>query len=218
MYLNTTTLNKKIKKTKSKRKFSPIAHDNEDSDMVDDQDDDLTIYSDKNHIYFNTDVTVESCARLIYYINKVSEYVILTRFSLKIDEIPIYLHLSSYGGCVASALRVVDVIKASKIPIYSVIEGYCASATTIMSVVCVKKFIRPNAFMLIHQLSSTIWGTLTNINDEVKCCKKMMKIIISIYLENTKIPKEELKDILEHDITWNSKQCIKKGLADELFQ
>ena len=45
-------------------------------------------------------------------------------------------------------------MESCSISIYTVIEGYTASAGTLISVYGRKRFIRKNTYMLIHQLSS----------------------------------------------------------------
>mgnify|MGYP003342992003 CR=1 FL=1 len=59
-------------------------------------------------------------------------------------------------------------------------------------------------------MSLTNTKTLSNL-------KKLMKHITNIYLKHSKIEKEELKEILKKDITWNLKECIKYGIIDEKF-
>ena len=91
---------------------------------------------------------------------------IMNAHKLCIDPIPIYLHINSYGGIIFDALTAIDVIKACKVPVYTIIEGATASAGTLISVVGDKRFIRPNAHMLIHQLSSGCWGKMMEIEDD----------------------------------------------------
>ena len=77
-------------------------------------------------------------------------FVYRTSFDLNIKNIPIYLHINSFGGSLYDAYAAVDTIKNLRVPIYSVIESCAASAGTIISVVCNKRFIGENAHMLIH--------------------------------------------------------------------
>jgi ATP-dependent protease ClpP protease subunit len=77
--------------------------------------------------------------------------------------------------------------------VYTIVEGATASAGTLMSVVGKRRFIRPHASMLIHELSSWFGGKMTNIDDEYQNLKQMMDDIKSIYLENTSLAKEEME-------------------------
>ena len=175
------------------------------------------IERDANHIYFYSEVNRDSIYDLATLINEVEEENKALSFKMKIDDIPIYLHINSYGGCVFSAFNIIDVIESCSVPIYSIVEGCAASAGTLMSVVCDKKFIRKNSYMLIHQLSSGCWGKMCEIEDEVENLTDFMDKIKKIYMDNTKIPKKELTELLKHDLWLNSDKCLKYNLADEIM-
>ena len=57
--------------------------------------------------------------------------------------------------------------------------------------------------MLIHQLSSTFWGTYGNFEDEKKNLDLMMKTIKDVYKKYTKVPMKKLDEILKHDLLWD---------------
>jgi len=179
--------------------------------------DDRKIERDFNHIYFYCEIDRESIYDLSVLIKESEEENILTSLKLNIPDIPIYLHINSLGGSVFAAFNAIDIITACKVPIYSIIEGSTASAGTLISVICEKKFIRPNAFMLIHELSSECWGKMSAIEDEFKNLQELMVKIKEIYKDNSSIPKKELNDLLKHDLWLNSEKCLKYGLVDELW-
>jgi ATP-dependent protease ClpP protease subunit len=68
-----------------------------------------------------------------------------------------------------------------------VIEGCAASAGTIISVVCDKRFIGANAYILIHQLSSRMWGKISELEDEYN---HLTDQITRLYGEYAKIPQK----------------------------
>jgi ATP-dependent protease ClpP protease subunit len=177
----------------------------------------MKIRSDKNHVYFYSEVDRDSTYDLINCLRDSENYCLKLCHETKIDTIPIYLHISSYGGCVDSALNVVDHIVSSKFPVYTIIEGYTASSGTIISVVGKKRFIRPNASMLIHQISSGFWGKMMEIEDQIANLKQATLKIKRIYKKNTNIPKKQLISLLKHDLMLTANKCIELGLADELW-
>ena len=179
---------------------------------------DIKIERDNNHVYFHSEVDRESIFELLALIREAEEESILTSFKLNIPEVPIYLHINSLGGCVFSALNAIDSIESCKVPIYTIIEGASASAGTLISIVGKKRFIRPNAHMLIHQLSSSFWGKMSEIDDEYNNLQDLMGKIKKIYQKHTNIPKKELSNILKHDLWYDSETCIKYKLADEIWK
>ena len=74
-----------------------------------------------------------------------------------------------------------------------------------------------HAYMLIHQLSSGLWGKYEELKDDMENCDNFMKVIKEIYEEHTQIPKKELDKILKHDLWWDADKCLKYGLIDEII-
>lgn len=171
-----------------------------------------------NHIYFYSEVNRDSIYELGDLLKEAEEENKHLAFKMNIDPIPIYIHINSYGGCIFSAFNAVDMIKACSVPIYSIIEGCAASAGTIMSVCAEKRFIRPNAYMLIHQLSSGCWGKMCEIEDEFENLKEFMDNITNIYRNHTSIPRTKLNELLKHDLWLNVEKCKKYKLVDELWE
>jgi ATP-dependent Clp protease protease subunit len=213
--------NKKEKKEKKEKKDDEITSnssiENELSSLLGKKSKDNKIERDNNHIYFHSEVDRESIFELIFLIKEAEEESILTSLKLNIDEVPIYLHINSFGGSIFAAFSAIDVIKACRVPIYTIIEGSTASAGTLISVVGKKRFIRPNAYMLIHQLSSSCWGKMSEIEDEFKNLQDLMEKIKEIYKEYTNIPKKELNELLKHDLWLDSTKCLKYGLVEEIW-
>jgi ATP-dependent Clp endopeptidase proteolytic subunit ClpP len=172
----------------------------------------------KNHIYFYCGVTKKTCLKLNNELRKL-EYNILNdgKSVLNKDKF-IYIHINSFGGSVFAALSTIDTIQSLRIPIVSIIEGSAASAATMISICCDHRIILPNSLMLIHQLSSSTWGKMNELEDEMKNLKKLMKMITELYKKYTKLKANKLDEILKHDIWWDSKECLKAGLVDEIFK
>jgi ATP-dependent Clp endopeptidase proteolytic subunit ClpP len=179
---------------------------------------DKKITRDINHIYYHSEVDRDSIFDLCELIKEAEEENMFTSYKMHIDPIPIYLHINSYGGSIFAAFAAIDCINACKVPVYTIIEGAVASAGTLISVFGKKRYIRPHAYMLIHQLSSGFWGKMSEIDDEHKNLSELTDRILTIYRENTKIPKKELQELLKHDLWLNVEKAMKYGLVDEICQ
>jgi len=190
-----------------------ISKDDKDDDT---DDDDSNITRENNRIYFYSEINRNTIFKLLSSIREAEEFCILNSYKLNV-EIPIYLHINSNGGTISDAFAAIDTILSCKVPVYSIIEGATASAGTLISVVCKKRFIRPNAYMLIHQLSSEVWGKMSEIEDEYKNLQETMKKIIKLYVKNSSIIKKDLKKMLKHDLWFDSNKCIEYGLVDEII-
>jgi len=182
-----------------------------------DSDDESKIYRENNRIYFYSEIDRNSTQTLIKMIREAEQYSFVTAFQLGLESIPIYIHISSLGGYVYDALSVVDAIKRCRVPIYSVVEGSVASAGTFISMVCQKRFICPNAYMLIHQLSGEVGGKMGEISDEFANLTELMEVMKQLYTDHSKLSQRLLGRLLKHDLYLNAKKALKYGLADELY-
>ena len=194
-----------------KKKFLKNEESDDESEIAEN-----IIVSD-NKIYFYTDINTESVLSLRIELDKlICSHLI---FSIKNDcsPIPIKLYINSLGGEVTNALIIVDLIKTSKVPIHTIIEGEAASAATLISVVGHKRFITKNSHMLIHQIRGGVWGKMTEFEDEMSNMKMFSKKLKKIYRENTNLSKEELNRILKKEIEWDSNTCLEYGLVDEIL-
>jgi ATP-dependent Clp endopeptidase proteolytic subunit ClpP len=190
----------------------------------DDDDDDLDsifetgIKKDENRIYFYQEVNKDNVLKLNTTIRNMNNTLLNRSNILSQEPGNIFLHINSTGGGLFDGLLASDIIRTNKVPIITIVDGVAASAATLMSIVGKKRFINKNSFMLIHQLSSGVWGTYHNIKDEKQNCDLLMKTIKKIYKEHTKVPIKKLEQILERDIWLSSEECLEYGLVDEILK
>jgi len=184
-----------------------------------DDEDSNDIETVDNSIYFYSSVTKKSILNLNKQLRSISKELIFVQNHFELSDPPdIKLYINSPGGSLLDCFATVDVIRNSKAPIHSIVEGSAASAGTIISVVAPKRSITKNSFMLIHQLSSGMWGKFEDMKDDMQNNNLFMEKIYEIYGQYTKIPKNTLKDILKRDIYFDAKTCLKYGLVDKIIE
>lgn len=173
---------------------------------------------EKNHIYFFRDVDSDSCLDLSRKINDLSKE--LLKYSIDYDCPPpsIFLHINSQGGDLLSAFGVVDIIVNCRVPVVSIINGNAASAATIISMVCHKRYIMEHSFMLIHQLSTSCHGRYEEIKEDMQNDTTFMETLYKLYKKYTKMSMKEIKEALKHDLWWDAKKCIETGLVDGIWK
>jgi len=172
-----------------------------------------------NRIYFYSDIDRDNILKLNKSLMELDSSHVSSALINKDETFrPIYLHINSYGGYIFDGLAASDQIEMTHCPVYTVVDGICASAATFLSLKGSKRYIKPNSFMLIHQLSSAMWGRYDEFIDEMKNLEKLMEIIRGIYLKNTKLKPAKLDEILSHDLYFDAKECVKYGLVDEILK
>jgi ATP-dependent Clp protease protease subunit len=179
-----------------------------------------TLYTNANHIYFNNDIDDDTAFALNKELRSLENKLLHSalNFNVNAESVPIYLHITTNGGSIYSAFSIIDCMNGLRVPVYTVCDGFVASAGTLISISGKKRFIQPNAYMLLHQLSSGVWGKMAEIEDEFENLKKLMDHLIKHYVENTKITAKTLEKQLKHDVTWNVEECLKRGIIDAVYK
>jgi ATP-dependent Clp endopeptidase proteolytic subunit ClpP len=184
----------------------------------DEEEESSDLESVDNSVFFYTGVSKKSILNLNKKIKKLSNNLIYNSTCLGTQLPDINLHINSPGGSLLDCFASVDTIRRNKVPVHSIVEGSAASAATMISVVSQKRSITKHSFMLIHQLSSGLWGKFEDLKDDMQNNQMFMDIIYKIYEEHTKIPKNTLKEILKRDIYFDAKTCLKYGLVDKIIE
>jgi len=170
-----------------------------------------------NHIYFYSGIKSNSILKLNKRLKEMETKLLTYADSLEWEPPGIYLHVNSYGGSVFAGVAGMDQIRKCKVPVYTVVDGCCASAATFLTVVGTRRYINKHAHILIHQLSSGFWGKFSAIEDEVKNLKKLMAMIKDVYLKHTDISKKDLEKLLKRDLWLSAEEALAYGLVDEIL-
>ena len=171
----------------------------------------------ENKIYFYAGVNRESAAELNKKIGELQVRSFTMANNLDVEPYPIHLHINSGGGSIISGIASMDTILSCKVPVYTYVDGFAASAATFLTLVGNKRFISRHSYMLIHQLTSNFWGKYSEFQDAKQNLDLMMDTIKNVYKKYTKVPVRKLNEILKHDLMWNAETCLKYGLVDEII-
>jgi len=170
-----------------------------------------------NKIYFYSGVNRNACSELNKKMSELEAKAITLSNTIGVSPPSIKLFINSGGGSIVAGISSMDTILRSKVPVHTYVDGFSASAATFMTVVGGHRLMSRNSYMLVHQLSSTFWGTYSNFEDEKQNLDLMMKSIKNIYKEYTKIPMKKLNEILKHDLFWDANTCLEYGMIDEII-
>lgn len=177
-----------------------------------------SVRSQQNHVYFCDDINSQTAMSLCHELRNVELTNKLLSVSYNFPIQPIFLHLTTNGGEIHAAFSIVDCIKNLSVPVHTVVDGFVASAGTLVSLAGSKRYITQNSYMLLHELRSGVWGKMSSIEEEMENLKKIMEHITSYYTTNTKLSKRSLDKLLTKDVIWNADECISKGVIDEIYK
>lgn len=182
----------------------------------------LTVETIDNHLYFYATVDSDRCLALIRAVRELDSRLrnehITRQLPPDYPPVPIWLHISSGGGGLFAGLGMADQLPLITTPVFSIVEGYCASAATLISMACKRRYIAPSAFMLVHQLSAVAWGKYTELQDEMKLLDMAMRRLVSFYSSRSAMDEETVCEMLKRDSWFNAEQCVEHGFADEVYR
>ena len=162
------------------------------------------------------DISTQNCLFLTETLKKMD-------YQSKIVEIqygfrpPIKVHLQSHGGELLPSFYVCDFIQKLETPVHIYIDGYVASAASLIAVCGKERIMTRHSFMLIHQLKSQLSGKFNEMEDEIRNLNFFMNNLKNIYLNNSKISSEKLDKLLATDIWISAEECLSLGLIDKII-
>lgn len=171
----------------------------------------------ENDIFFYSGIDNDSILNLNTAIKKLERKLLKRAIDIDGYSPVINLHIKSGGGDIFAGLSGMDHIASCRVPINTIADGMCASAATFLLMGGSTKYIRPSAYVLIHQLSSGFWGKFEDLKNELESCEKFMKIIRGIYEEKANIPQKTLNSMMKRDIYITAKECLRFGVVGEIY-
>jgi len=110
-----------------------------------------------------------------------------------------------------------DIITNSKTPVYTYCTGKAFSAGAYLLLCGHKRFVSPNASIMIHTLAYGAWGKIQEMTESVDQAIKDQKLLEEYTKSHTKITQEKLDEIREHKTDWflTPQECIDLGVADD---
>ena len=187
-----------------------------DSDSDDDSGESM-VKTIGNEIYFYSGVTDKSVFELIQQVKKLETKLLKQSIEFPNYEPEITIYIKSNGGDVYAGFSGMDHLRQSKVKIYTVADGCCASAATFLLLAGEYRYINPHTHVLIHQIASgCFWGKFEELKDEMTVCKQLMDMIKGIYKSDTKIPEKTFKTLMKRDVYLSPEECINFGIVHEI--
>jgi ATP-dependent protease ClpP protease subunit len=169
-----------------------------------------------NEILFYADVDRENTLDFVDKFKKLEIELLKKKAELVGYEPSIRVHIMSEGGCIFAGMNMMNVLETSRVKVITIAQGSCCSAATFMLLGGSERRMGKNAYILIHQISTEMWGNFQELKHELKSTDKFMKKLKQMYLQKTKIPEKMLKKLMKKDIYLSPEKCLKYKIVDAL--
>ena len=132
----------------------------------------------------------------------------------------IQLYINSPGGSVYDGLAIYDTMQYIKPDVQTIGIGLQASmgAFLLGSGAKGKRFVLPNARVMIHQPSSGTQGMVTDQEISLRESVGMKELLAKVIAKNTGQKLEKVKADMERDHWMSADEAVKYGLADAIIR
>lgn len=131
----------------------------------------------------------------------------------------IQLYINSPGGSVYDGLAIYDTMQYIRPDVQTIGIGLQASmgAFLLSAGAKGKRFVLPNARVMIHQPSSGTQGKVTDQEISLREALEIKERLATIMSENTGQKLDKIKADMERDFWMSAEAAVKYGLADEVI-
>ena len=185
-------------------------------DEVKEQEENDSIKVIGNEILYYGDIDRENALEFVEKFKKLEIDLLKKAAELVGYEPMIRVHIMSEGGDVFAGLNMMNVLERSRVKVVTIAQGSCCSAATFVVLGGAERRMGKNAYCLIHQISTEMWGNFNELKNEMKSNDKLMKMLKDMYLSKTKIPETKFKTLMKKDIYLPPDKCLKYGIVSAI--
>ncbi len=164
--------------------------------------------------------------RIIFLSGPIDDHVAnitIAQFLFLENEDPkkdIFLYINSPGGSVSSALAMYDSMQHIKPDVSTICIGLAASAAAVLLSAGAKnkRFILPNAEVMIHQPWGNTEGQASDIAITAKHILKTRENLNKILSKNTGKPIAQIEKDTDRDFYMSAEESKKYGIVDEIYK
>jgi ATP-dependent protease ClpP protease subunit len=129
------------------------------------------------------------------------------------------LFINTNGGNAYDALALIDIIKQSKTPIYTVALGWCMSAGLWIFTAGSRRLIGENATLMFHDVKTWVNDKTSGIRQELEEAERLSQKFCDAIIAVSRIAPDDLKHYIDTKAEWYipAEKAIKFKLADEIY-
>lgn len=175
--------------------------------------DSMEMYNAFNrHLYI---AEIDSCVG-----DDVSDYIRFYNLLDEEEEIPIeerdpiHIYINSPGGDVSATLTIIDAIRNSKTPVYTINTGEAYSGGFFIFIAGHKRFAYPHSTFLYHEGYTGSLGDANKFNNFADFYKKVLGKLKDITIEYTNISSELYEEHRKDDWWLFADEALELGICD----
>ncbi len=134
-------------------------------------------------------------------------------------EKDIHLYINSPGGSVSSGLAIYDTMQYIKCPVSTICLGHAASMAAVLLAggAAGKRFVLPNARIMIHQPLGGVQGQATEVEIHAREILKLRERLNDILVKHTGQSKKKVRADTERDFYMSPEEAVEYGIVDKVI-
>lgn len=162
-------------------------------------------------VFLHGDVTEHSIS------NVIAQLLVLAN----INNNPIYLIVSTYGGSIDEMFSLYDTIKFLPCPVHTVGLGKIMSAGVLLlaSGVKGKRLMGGSSRIMMHAVSGGVYGNVFEVENQSKEQRRLQDLMVSLLAKETKMSKATIEKIMDPKVDYflTAKEAVKMGIVDKII-
>ena len=132
----------------------------------------------------------------------------------------IFLYINSPGGSVTAGLSIIDTMHHIKPPVATVCVGLAASMGSLILSQGAKgkRFVLPNAEVMIHQPSGGAYGQASDIDITAKHILKTRDRLNKMLAKATGQKLSKIETDVDRDMFMDAEEALAYGIVDQIFK
>ncbi len=131
-----------------------------------------------------------------------------------------YMYINCPGGVVTAGLAIYDTMQYIKTPVSTICIGQAASMGALL--LCAggkgKRYVLPNARIMIHQPLGGAQGQATDVEIQTKEILRVKKLLNEIFAKHTGQSLSKIEKDTDRDFYMSASEAVEYGLVDEVIQ
>lgn len=135
-----------------------------------------------------------------------------------VDTEHIALHINSPGGSVFDGVAIQNSLKHHKASVTVYIDGIAASIASIIALAGDEIKIADNAYVMIHNPASIVWGEAKDMLKEAEVLNKLADGLAGDYARRMGISLEAARALMDEETWYLGQEAVAAGFADATFE
>mgnify|MGYP001356925501 CR=1 FL=1 len=127
----------------------------------------------------------------------------------------VVINLNSPGGDAFDGISIFNRLKRHNGKVTIHVDGWACSAASIIAMAGDEIIMELGSMMMIHEASSIVWGSKTDMRKEAEVLEQLENGIIDIYMTKANISREEVREKVNAETWFSASTAVELGFANK---